>query len=143
MKESIITLCTSLIVFFVPIQPLLLIIGGFIAMDTVLGVTKAYVTKQTVNSHKLSRVVFKMLIYQVVILLLYPIDVFIIGSELFGYEHFVTKLGAFILLFVESLSIEENIKALNNDKGFKYYFEKLLKTLKEAKSQITDVKKEI
>ena len=143
MKESIITLCTSLIVFFVPIQPLLLIIGGFIAMDTVLGVTKAYVTKQTVNSHKLSRVVFKMLIYQAVILLLYPIDVFIVGSQLFGYEHFVTKLGAFILLFVESLSIEENIKALNNDKGFKYYFEKLLRTLKQAKSQITDVKKEL
>jgi hypothetical protein len=143
MKESIITLCTSVIVFFVPIQPLLLIIGGFIAMDTVLGVTKAYVTKQTVNSHKLSRVIFKMLIYQAVILLLYPIDVFIVGSELFGYEHFVTKLGAFILLFVESLSIEENIKALNNNKGFKYYFEKLLKTLKEAKSQITDVKKEL
>jgi len=143
MKESVITLWTSLIVFFVPVQPLLLIIGAFIAMDTVLGVTKAYVTQQPIDSHKLSRVIFKMLIYQAVILLLYPIDVFIIGGELFGYEYFATKLGAFILLFIESLSIEENIKALNKGKGFKYYFEKLLKTLKEAKSQITDVKKEL
>jgi len=143
MKESIITLWTALIVFFVPIQPLLIIIGSFIAMDTVLGVCKAYITKQPVTSMKLSRVIFKMLIYQAVVLLLYPIDVFIIGSELFGYENFATKLGAFILIFIESLSIEENIKALNHGKGFKYYFEKLINSLKTAKEQINSVKKEL
>jgi hypothetical protein len=142
MKESIITLWTTLIVFFVPIQPLLIIIGSFIAMDTVLGVCKAYMTKQPVTSMKLSRLIFKMLIYQAVVLLLYPIDVFIIGSELFGYENFATKLGAFILIFIESLSIEENIKAINHGKGFKYYFEKLINSLKSAKEQINSVKKE-
>lgn len=143
MKESLITLWASVLVFFTPIQPLLIIIGSFIAMDTVLGVSKAYITNQPINSHTLSRVIFKMLIYQAVVLLLYPIDVFIIGSELFGYENFATKLGAFILIFVESLSIEENIKAINHGKGFKYYFEKLLKTLKGMKQQLTEVKKKL
>lgn len=143
MKTSIITLWTSVIVFFLPIKPLLLIVGGFIMLDTILGVTKAYVTKKPINSHKLSRVIFKMLIYQFVIILLYPIDVYIIGESLFGYENFATKLGVFILLFIEALSIEENVKAINKDRGFKFYFEKLLRTLKSAKKQITDVKKEL
>lgn len=143
MKESFITLWTSLIVFFLPIQPLLLIIGGFIMLDTILGVTKAFVTKQKINSHKLSRVIFKMLVYQFVIVLLYPIDVYIIGESLFGYENFATKLGVFVLLFIEALSIEENVKALNKGRGFKFYFEKMLLTLKSAKKQITDVKKEL
>jgi len=142
MKESFITLWTALLVFFVPIQPLLIIIGSFIAMDTVLGVCKSYITKQPITSMRLSRVIFKMLIYQAVVLMLYPIDVFIISSELFGYENFATKLGAFILIFIESLSIEENIKAINKGKGFKYYFEKLIGSLKSAKEQINAVKKE-
>jgi hypothetical protein len=142
MKESIITLWTTLIVFFVPIQPLLIIIGSFIAMDTVLGIAKAYITRKEITSIKLSRVIFKMLIYQAVVLMLYPIDVFIIETELFGYENFATKLGAFILIFIESLSIEENIKAINHGKGFKYYFEKLINSLKSAKEQINSVKKE-
>ena len=143
MKEFTFTLIASMVVFFTPIAPLMFIVAGFIIADTLLGVSKALMLKQGFTSHKLSRLIFKMFFYQAVILLLYPIDVFIIATDLFGQPHFCTKVGTFILIFVEALSIEENIKALNHDKGFKYYFEKLLKTLKEAKKQITEVKKEL
>jgi hypothetical protein len=47
------------------------------------------------------------------------------------------------LIFVEALSIEENVKALNKDKGFQYYFNKLIKTVKKGKEDIVDIKKQL
>ena len=143
MKSAIFTLVTSMVVFFTPIAPLMMIVAAFILADTLLGVSKSIIKKQQFTSHKLSRLIFKMFFYQVVILLLYPIDIFIIASDLFGQAYFFTKVGTFVLIFVEALSIEENIKALNKDRGFKYYFEKLLQTVKKGKQEITDIKKTI
>lgn len=141
MKSAIFTLVTSLVVFFTPIAPLMLIVAAFIAADTLLGVYKSIIKKQGFTSHKLSRLIFKMFFYQAVILLLYPIDIFIIDSDLFGQAHFFTKVGTFVLIFVEALSIEENVKALNKERGFQYYFNKLMTTVKKGKEQIVDVKK--
>jgi uncharacterized membrane protein YozB (DUF420 family) len=141
MKSAIFTLVTSMVVFFTPIAPLMMIVAGFIVADTLIGVFKAVIKKQGFTSHKLSRLIFKMFFYQVVILLLYPIDVFIIASDLFGQPHFFTKVGTFVLIFVEALSIEENIKALNKERGFQFYFNKLMATVKKGKQEITDIKK--
>lgn len=141
MKSAIFTLFASLVVFFTPIAPLMMIVAGFIVADTLLGVSKAVIKKQGFTSHKLSRLIFKMFFYQVVILLLYPIDIFIIASDLFGQAHFFTKVGTFVLIFVEALSIEENIKALNKERGFQFYFNKLMTTVKKGKQEITDIKK--
>ena len=143
MKQAVFTLMGALIVFFTPIAPLMLIVAGFILADTVVGVTKALKLKQGFTSHKLSRLIFKMFFYQMVICLFFPIDVFLIGQDLFGQEYFATKIVTFVLIFVESLSIEENIKAINQDKGFRYYFEKLLKTIKHGKEKIIEAKKDL
>jgi hypothetical protein len=75
MKTTIFTLVTSMVVFFTPIAPLMLIVAAFILADTLLGVSKSIIKKQGFTSHKLSRLIFKMFFYQVVILLLYPIDI--------------------------------------------------------------------
>lgn len=141
MKSAIFTLVTSMVVFFTPIAPLMMIVAGFILSDTLLGVSKAVIKKQGFTSHKLSRLIFKMFFYQIVILLLYPIDIFIIDSDLFGQAHFFTKVGTFVLIFVEALSIEENIKALNKERGFQFYFNKLMTTVKKGKQDLTDIKK--
>ena len=143
MKSAIFTLVASLVVFFTPIAPLMMIVAGFILSDTLLGISKAVIKKQGFTSHKLSRLIFKMFFYQIVILLLYPIDIFIIASDLFGQPHFFTKVGTFVLIFVEALSIEENIKALNKERGFQFYFNKLMTTVKKGKQEITDIKKTI
>jgi len=143
MKSAIFTLFASLVVFFTPIAPLMVIVAAFIVADTLLGVSKSIIKKQGFTSHKLSRLIFKMFFYQVVILLLYPIDIFIIASDLFGQAHFFTKVGTFVLIFVEALSIEENIKALNKERGFQFYFNKLMTTVKKGKQEITDIKKTI
>ena len=143
MKSAIFTLVASLVVFFTPIAPLMMIVAAFIVADTLLGISKAVIKKQGFTSHKLSRLIFKMFFYQIVILLLYPIDIFIIASDLFGQAHFFTKVGTFVLIFVEALSIEENIKALNKERGFQFYFNKLMTTVKKGKQEITDIKKTI
>lgn len=143
MKEFAFTLVASMVVFFTPIAPLMFIVAGFIIADTLLGVSKALMLKQGFTSHKLSRLIFKMFFYQLVIILLYPIDIFIIDSDLFGQAFFCTKVGTLVLLFVEALSIEENVKALNNDKGFQYYFSKLIKMVKKGKEDIVDIKKQL
>lgn len=143
MKEGVFALIGILTVFFTPIAPLMMIVAGFIIADTILGVTKSIKLKRKFTSHKLSRLIFKMFFYQMVICMLFPIDVYLIGHDIFGYQFFATKIGTFILIFVESLSIEENIKAINKDKGFRYYFEKLLKAVKQGKEKIIDAKKDL
>jgi hypothetical protein len=60
---------------------------------------------------------------------------------IYGQAHFFTKVGTFVLIFVEALSIEENIKALNKERGFQFYFNKLMATVKKGKKEITDIKK--
>jgi hypothetical protein len=46
MKSAIFTLVTSLVVFFTPIAPLMLIVAAFIAADTLIGISKAVIKKQ-------------------------------------------------------------------------------------------------
>ena len=143
MKEFTLTLIAVAVVFFTPIAPLMLLVAMFIVLDTFLGVTKAIKLNHKFTSHKLSRLVFKMFFYQMLIMMLYPIDLFLIQEALFGYELFATRAGVLVLIFIESLSIEENIKAINNDKGFQHYFNKLVEFIKSVKTKIVDAKKEI
>jgi len=143
MKEFTFTLIAVSVVFFTPIAPLMLIVAMFIVLDTLLGVTKAIRLKHKFTSHKLSRLIFKMFFYQMLIMMLYPIDIYLIQDALFGYDLFATRAGTLVLVFVESLSIEENVKAINKDKGFQYYFNKLVKVVKEAKDKIIEAKKDL
>lgn len=143
MKEFTFTLSAVAVVFFTPIAPLMLLVAMFIVLDTLLGVTKAIKLNHKFTSHKLSRLAFKMFFYQMLIMMLYPIDIFLIQDALFGYDLFATRSGVLVLIFIESLSIEENIKAINKNKGFQYYFTKLIELVKSIKTKITNVKKEL
>lgn len=143
MKEKVFAMIGILTVFFTPIAPLMLIVATFIIADTILGVTKAIVLKRKFTSHKLSRLIFKMFFYQLTIVLIFPIDIYLLGNDFYDYEFLATKIATFILIFVESLSIEENIKAINNDKGFKYYFEKLIIAVRAGKEKLVEIKKDM
>ena len=143
MKEFTFTLIAISVVFFTPIAPLMLIVAMFIVLDTILGVTKAIKLKHKFTSHKLSRLIFKMFFYQMLIMMLYPIDIYLIQDSILGYDLFATRAGTLVLIFVESLSIEENVKAINKDKGFQYYFNKLVKVVKNAKNKIIEAKKDL
>ena len=134
---------TSIIVFLTPIAPLMVVIALAILIDTFLGLYKAYKTKIKITSHKLSRVAFKILFYELLIIILYPIDVYIMGGSIYGIEHLLTKAGVVLLVFIEALSVDENIRAINKNRGFEYYFNKLLSVIKKGKASFTDIKKKL
>lgn len=134
---------TSIIVFLTPVAPLMVVIALAILIDTFLGLYKAYKTKTKITSHKLSRVAFKILFYELLIIILYPIDVYIMGGSIYGIDHLLTKAGVVLLVFIEALSVDENIRAINKNRGFEYYFNKLLSVIKKGKSTFTDIKKKL
>ena len=65
------------------------------------------------------------------------------GGSLYGIEHLLTKAGVVLLVFIEALSVDENIRAINKDRGFEFYFTKLLTVIKKGKATFTDIKKKL
>jgi len=60
------------------------------------------------------------------IVILYPIDVYIMDGSIYGISHLLTKSACLLLVFIEALSVDENIRAINKDKGVEFYFKKLI-----------------
>lgn len=135
---------SSLVVLFVPIQGILISVGMAIILDTFTGVFKAVKLNgwQSIKSRTLSQIVSKLLLYEVCILLLFVIDKFILNEFIIkwlGINYMFTKICAILLIFVELVSIKENIEASYNISIWK-----LLKNLflraKEIKKDIDQIK---
>ena len=90
-------------------------VGAFITLDTLLGMMAAHKLGEKIESKKLSRVVWKMVMYQSVVLTFFVMDVFIVG-DLLG--HFVntpfvlTKAVGVALIGIGFKSIDENIEKM-------------------------------
>ena len=83
-----------------------------------------------------------MLLYEVCVLFLFLMDKFLLNEfvkSAFGFEFMFTKICAILLMFIELVSIKENI-----EEGFKVniwaLLKKLLNRAKEIKSDIDDIK---
>ena len=74
---------------------------------------------------------------------IYPIDVYIMDGSIYGISHLLTKSACLLLVFIEALSVDENIRAINKDKGAEFYFKKLLHLIRKGKEAITDIKKKL
>jgi len=134
----------SILLLFVPIQGLLIAVGSAIVLDTFTGIFKSVRLKgwRSVRSRKLSNIVSKMALYEICILFLFLIDKFLLNEFIirsFGITFMFTKICAILLIFVELVSIKENI-----EETFKIDIWKLLKKVflraKEIKSNIDDLK---
>lgn len=134
---------SSLILLFVPIYGLLIAVGTAIALDTFTGIFKSVKLKGwcSIRSRILSNIISKMALYEVCILLLFIIDKFVLNefiSKWFGFQFMFTKICAILLIFIELVSIKENIEA-----SFKIDIWQLLKKAflraKEIKTDITDL----
>ena len=135
---------SSLVVLFIPIQGILISVGMAIILDTFTGVFKAVKLNgwKSIKSRTLSQIVSKLLLYEVCILLLFVIDKFILNEFIIkwlGINFMFTKICAILLIFVELVSIKENIEASYNISIWK-----LLKNLflraKEIKEDIDQIK---
>ena len=83
-----------------------------------------------------------MLLYEVCILLLFLMDKYVLNEFIkhaFGFEFMFTKICAILLMFIELVSIKENIEEAFKVDIWKL-FKKVLSRAKEIKTDINDIK---
>lgn len=134
---------SSLVLLFMPIYGILIAVGTAIILDTFTGVFKAVKLNgwQSVRSRKLSQIVSKMLLYEVCIVLLFIIDKFILNefiSKWLDVDFMFTKICAILLIFIELVSIKENIEEAYNIKIWDM-LKKAFRRVKEVKDNIDDL----
>lgn len=142
MKTYIAYFFTTLLLFFAPIQGLLISVGTAIALDTIFGIAKAIKLKDKITSRKLSNIVSKFVLYQAAVLLIFTIDVFLLGEFFkiwFSIPFFFTKIVTIILIFIEAVSIKENFEEAFNVNVFSL-LKKFLKRSIEIKEDIDILK---
>jgi hypothetical protein len=134
----------SILLLFAPIHGLLIAVASAIILDTITGIFKSIKIFgwKSVRSRKLSNIVSKMLLYEVCILFLFLMDKYLLNEFImhaFGFQYMFTKICAILLMFIELVSIKENI-----EEAFKVDFWKILKKIlsraKEIKTDINDIK---
>lgn len=142
MKTYIAYFFTTLLLFFAPIQGLLISVGTAIALDTIFGIAKSIKLKDKITSRKLSNIVSKFVLYQAAVLLIYTIDTFLLGEFFkmwFSIPYFFTKIVTIILIFIEAVSIKENFEEAFEVNVFKM-LKSALKRSKEIKDDIDVLK---
>lgn len=136
-------LLASILLLFVPIYGLLIAVGTAIVLDTFTGIFKSVKLNgwKSIRSRKLSSIVSKMMLYEVCILLLFLMDKYLLNEFVvrsFGIDYMFTKICAILLIFIELVSVKENI-----EEAYKIdiwsMLKKLLSRAKEVKSDIDDL----
>ena len=134
----------SLLLLFAPIHGLLIAVGTAIVLDTFTGVFKSIKIHglKSIRSRKLSTIISKMLLYEVTVLLLFLIDKYLLNEFVirwFGIEFMFTKMCAIVLIFIELVSVKENIEEAYSIDIWKM-LKSFLSRAKEFKSGIDDLK---
>ena len=134
---------SSLVLLFVPIYGILIAVATAIILDTFTGIFKSVKLNgwNSFKSRRLSHIISKMLLYEICILLLFVIDKFILNEFIFKWlsiDFMFTKICAILLIFIELVSIKENVEA-----AFKIDIWKILKKVflraREVKSNINEI----
>lgn len=136
-------LLASILLLFVPIYGLLIAVGTAIVLDTFTGVFKSVKLNgwKSIRSRKLSNIVSKLFLYEVCVLLLFLMDKYLLNEFIvrsFGIDYMFTKICSILLIFIELVSVKENI-----EEAYKIdiwsMLKKLLSRAKEVKSDIDDL----
>lgn len=127
--------------FLLPIQPLLILVGMMIILDTITGLWKAFKLKEQITSKKLSHIVSKMVLYQGTIITLFLIEKYLLG-EFIGLfvqiPYFLTKMISVVLVGIEIMSMHENFEVITNINIWKA-FKTMVKRGKEAKNDLVEL----
>lgn len=140
-KTRVLLLLNIIGAFLLPIKPLLMMVGLMILIDTVTGILKARKLNEKITSHKLGQVISKMLLYQICVMTLYGLDVFIVGELVATFTSiplFLTKLAATFFVGIEIVSINENLDEGYGINLFKRFKQMLIRA-KNVKEDISGV----
>ena len=136
-------LLASILLLFAPINGLLIAVGTAIILDTITGVFKSVKLNgwKSIRSRRLSAIISKMMLYEVCILLLFVMDKFVLNEFIihaFGFEYMFTKICAILLMFIELVSVKENI-----EEAYKVDIWAMLKKALSRAREISDDVKQI
>jgi len=140
-KASLHPFLLSIMAFFMPIVPLIFLVGMFILGDTIVGIWAAIKRSEKITSRKLGNVVPKMLLYQGAIIFGYMMDVWLLAeftNYIFSVDMLITKLIAMTLIFIESLSLIENIESITGKNIFQR-FKQMITRAAKIKEHIKDL----
>ena len=143
-KIDFVTLFAPLLVFFAPIQSILLMMIMLVLADTVSGIWKCKKLNIKITSFGLSALVSKLFVYCGAVLLVYSVDEILINDfikTVLSVDHAVTKIVALVFSFIELKSIDENYVEVKGY-GFWAKAKQLIASLKVVKSEYDGIKKE-
>jgi len=129
-----------LVSFISPIGGVLIAVGAFILLDTVVGIWKAKKIKQKVTSRRLSSVINKMLVYQLTVITFFILGHFIVNDivkEFINVDYAMTKMIAVVLISIEFFSIDESFKSATG-KGILDRFKDLVSRYKSNKKMLRE-----
>jgi hypothetical protein len=144
MRTFLLQLLAALLLFFAPIQQLVMVVGLAIMLDTFTGIYKSVKLSgwRSIRSRKLSNIISKLVLYEVSIILLYPIDKFLLNELLLNVvsvQFFSTKVACVLLILVELTSIKENVEAALKINIWQV-LKKAINRAKELKGDIEEIK---
>jgi hypothetical protein len=133
--------------FIAPIKFLLILVGIAIAADTISGVYWAVKRGgwKSFSSRKFRRVANKILVYNLVVISMYAMDIYLLGEiiKLFiGIPLILTKFTAIVLISIEGFSLDETLKANNDNRGVWYHVKRLIGAAKSVKTEAEELKED-
>ena len=120
-KQHLLALLGSLVVYFQPVYSILLLVGFFVTMDTIAAMTAAYKQGEPITSRKFRAVFPKFIIYGVAVLVSHVIQ------RQFFPDIPATKIIAGYIVYSELLSIDENIEKITGQSMFRLFIKMLKK----------------
>ena len=120
-KQHLLALLGSLVVYFQPVYSVLLLVGFFVTMDTIAAMTSAMKNGEPITSRKFRAVFPKFIIYGVAVLVSHVIQ------RQFFLDFPATKIIAGYIVYSELLSIDENIEKITGYSMFRFFIKMLKK----------------
>lgn len=143
MKTYLLNVIAALLLFVTPIHGLVITVGFIVMLDTFTGIFKSVKLKgwRSIRSRILSNIISKMLLYEMCIILLFPIDKFLLNDLLLhvmSVQYFSTKLTCIVIILIEGTSIKENIEEALNIKIWQI-IKTAIQRAKEVKQDVDQI----
>jgi phage-related holin len=137
-KAEIGMLLFSFFSFLTPIFGMVLLVAGFVFLDTCAGI---YVARknQDFQSDKLFNLVVKTFFYMATILLSFLVDTYIFENKIANIGYLSSKAVTMFWIYIECKSLDEKSVKLGN-KPFHETMTALIKRIKAWKKDINEIK---
>jgi hypothetical protein len=140
--QNVLPVIGMILSFFQPIQYVLLAVGAFILLDTIMAYIRTRKTKRNWTSRQMRiGLVPKLITYQLLIITFFLVDFALLNEFIIFFTKipfFLTKITAIVLVYIEILSIDESFKVIKGKSIFSYFTE-MIKSAKKIKTTIQEV----